>query len=728
MPPSNDWVSLPTESLKAFFTRHDLDSLVDDVIDVTGADSVDDLKFVDVLALCAKLELKMVAAAKLKAAFDSLASTTDAAHVPEPAIPLSGSASTGAPECPPRDPPEQSVPISSIPVDVPMKVEEAVAICIDRSGSMRSPLSTERSRMEAVKQMFYAFRDRVDSLGEGRHRLGLLQFDSEVETLLQLTSQLDLFEASVDNMRERGQTAIYSAIVASVEMLKPVFKEAPGADLRVFALTDGQNNSGLDWRAAANAALSIGAVVDAVIVGERPDENLRRIVSVTGGQCFSIKSLEAGFELLEAETVASLRARRGGADKPPFQLRTLSAEPVPLAQVTESDQIKRANDHVLRTPIRCLKVDAVLGAPSSQAISTEQKAEWLEAFKQYASCGHMGDNLKIADLGVVLRAVGQAPTDAELADMAAELHPGRNAEDSFLSFEDFCMLMSRRMCDSDSEESLLEAFKALDPAGTGRIDASDLAKVITAMGESVSKAELDEMMRDADADGSGTIVYADFVRAMLNDELIGNQSKVRGGSARLVTASIAGGVGNAGGGENAGHASPAVRRRIMKELRDFAAFSAGTGVHVFPSEANLLEWRALVEGPVGSPFEGGTWVLTIDLPTDYPFKAPRVRFLTPVFHCNVNDSGSLCLDILHNNWSPALSVPKVLEAVRNLLADPNPNDAMRQSIAELTLAHIQHGQADMRYIQAVRDNIAMHASKTVDEWRTEWGCDEATQE
>ena len=64
-------------------------------------------------------------------------------------------------------------------------------------------------------------------------------------------------------------------------------------------------------------------------------------------------------------------------------------------------------------------------------------------------------------------------------------------------------------------------------------------------------------------------------------------------------------------------------------------------------------------GPEGSPFAGGTFVLDIVAPQDYPFKPPKVNFQTPVYHCNVSDAGQVCLDILHDQWSPALSIPKV---------------------------------------------------------------------
>ena len=155
--------------------------------------------------------------------------------------------------------------------------QECIAVCIDRSGSMGSPFSEGRTRMEAVKQMFYAFRDRVESIGGTGHQLGLLQFDNEVETLLALSADLAAFEDSVDAMKKRGATAIFTAIEKGVEMLEPVAVAHPHTDLRVVVLTDGQNNhhpidplyTALD---AFEKAHRVGVVVDAILVGSVVDQ------------------------------------------------------------------------------------------------------------------------------------------------------------------------------------------------------------------------------------------------------------------------------------------------------------------------------------------------------------------------------------------------------------------------------------------------------------------------
>jgi ubiquitin-protein ligase len=120
--------------------------------------------------------------------------------------------------------------------------------------------------------------------------------------------------------------------------------------------------------------------------------------------------------------------------------------------------------------------------------------------------------------------------------------------------------------------------------------------------------------------------------------------------------------------------SSAAMRRVMKEYREFTN-NPVPGWSVFVSADNAMKWKAFLTD-AGSPYEGGTWLLTIDFPSDYPFKPPRVRFVTPIYHCNISNDGNLCLDILKNMWNPALTVLKVMLAISSLLADPNAMDPL----------------------------------------------------
>tara|TARA_B110000003_G_scaffold147846_1_gene148863 strand:+ start:1006 stop:1455 length:450 start_codon:yes stop_codon:yes gene_type:complete len=123
-------------------------------------------------------------------------------------------------------------------------------------------------------------------------------------------------------------------------------------------------------------------------------------------------------------------------------------------------------------------------------------------------------------------------------------------------------------------------------------------------------------------------------------------------------------------------------QRIQKELLEIqkdppANCSAG------PEGDDLYEWQASIMGPRDSPYQGGVFWLKIHFPKDYPFKPPKVMFLTKIYHPNISSSGAICIDILKDNWSPALTISKVLLCICSLLDDPNPDDPLVPDIAEL---------------------------------------------
>ena len=82
-----------------------------------------------------------------------------------------------------------------------------------------------------------------------------------------------------------------------------------------------------------------------------------------------------------------------------------------------------------------------------------------------------------------------------------------------------------------------------------------------------------------------------------------------------------------------------------------------------PVGDDLFHWQATIMGPEESPYTGGVFFLDIHFPADYPFKPPKVSFTTRIYHCNINSNGGICLDILKDQWSPALTISKVLLSV-----------------------------------------------------------------
>uniref|UniRef100_A0AAZ1XGT9 UBC core domain-containing protein n=1 Tax=Oreochromis aureus TaxID=47969 RepID=A0AAZ1XGT9_OREAU len=102
-----------------------------------------------------------------------------------------------------------------------------------------------------------------------------------------------------------------------------------------------------------------------------------------------------------------------------------------------------------------------------------------------------------------------------------------------------------------------------------------------------------------------------------------------------------------------------------------------------PSENNIMLWNAVIFGPVGTPFEDGTFKLLIEFSEEYPNKPPTVRFVSRMFHPNVYADGSICLDILQNRWSPTYDVSSILTSIQSLLDEPNPNSPANSQAAQL---------------------------------------------
>lgn len=122
-------------------------------------------------------------------------------------------------------------------------------------------------------------------------------------------------------------------------------------------------------------------------------------------------------------------------------------------------------------------------------------------------------------------------------------------------------------------------------------------------------------------------------------------------------------------------------RRILKEITDLKK-DAPDNCSAGPRGEDVYTWDAVIMGPSDCPYHGGVFRLEIHFPSDYPFKPPKVIFLTKIYHPNVSTNGAICLDILKDNWSPALTVGKVLLSICSLLTDANPKDPLMPEIAE----------------------------------------------
>lgn len=136
-------------------------------------------------------------------------------------------------------------------------------------------------------------------------------------------------------------------------------------------------------------------------------------------------------------------------------------------------------------------------------------------------------------------------------------------------------------------------------------------------------------------------------------------------------------------------------RRIEKELIDLRK-DPPSNCSAGPEGDDLYKWEGFIMGPSDSPYAGGIFKLRIQFPVDYPFKPPHVQFTTKIYHPNINAAGLICLDILKNQWSPALTISKVLLSITSLLTDPNPDDPFVAEIANLYKANRAQYESEAR--------------------------------
>ncbi|KAI9791295.1 MAG: hypothetical protein M1816_004076 [Peltula sp. TS41687] len=150
------------------------------------------------------------------------------------------------------------------------------------------------------------------------------------------------------------------------------------------------------------------------------------------------------------------------------------------------------------------------------------------------------------------------------------------------------------------------------------------------------------------------------------------------------------------------------QKRIGKELAEVNE-SPPEGVKVsLVDESDLYKWQIIMGGPDSSPYAGGHFKLLLVLPVDYPFKPPTLQFRTKIYHPNISndDKGAMCLPMLKSEeWKPSSRISGILRTARNLLAEPNPDDAVEGSIAE------QYKTDRKAFDKTAKEWVKKHAKK-----------------
>ena len=120
-------------------------------------------------------------------------------------------------------------------------------------------------------------------------------------------------------------------------------------------------------------------------------------------------------------------------------------------------------------------------------------------------------------------------------------------------------------------------------------------------------------------------------------------------------------------------------------VRDFKRLQQDPphGCTAAPHTSDIMKWEAYIFGPDDTIWEGATLKLTMQFTSDYPNHAPKVLFVSKVFHPNVYTDGRICIDILDTKWTSIYDVSSILASLQSLLTDPNPDSPANSEAAQL---------------------------------------------
>merc|ERR1712127_105038 len=153
-------------------------------------------------------------------------------------------------------------------------------------------------------------------------------------------------------------------------------------------------------------------------------------------------------------------------------------------------------------------------AAELQNLTPEQKGELREAFDLFDTDG--SGAVDATELHTAMKALGFEPKKEEIAKMVKEMDKDGDAT---VDFEEFCVMMAEKMNQKDGKEEMLKGFKLFDDDNTGKISFKNFKRVAKELGESLSDAELKEIIAEADTDTDGEINEAEFLAVMVKTGL-----------------------------------------------------------------------------------------------------------------------------------------------------------------------------------------------------------------
>ncbi|XP_064844619.1 uncharacterized protein LOC135555798 isoform X2 [Oncorhynchus masou masou] len=161
-------------------------------------------------------------------------------------------------------------------------------------------------------------------------------------------------------------------------------------------------------------------------------------------------------------------------------------------------------------------------------------------------------------------------------------------------------------------------------------------------------------------------------------------------------------------------------KRILEELKSLHC-DPHPFCTVLPSESDFTFWKILMQGPPDTPYEDGVFELYCQLGADYPVKPPHVRFVTPVYHCNINSVGRICHNIFDRSYNAHITMREILDAVYGLLIVPEPDDPLDSILAEEYLTSRE------KYEEEAKKNTEEVAGQSMDDMEKKLVGEELTE-
>jgi ubiquitin-protein ligase len=121
-------------------------------------------------------------------------------------------------------------------------------------------------------------------------------------------------------------------------------------------------------------------------------------------------------------------------------------------------------------------------------------------------------------------------------------------------------------------------------------------------------------------------------------------------------------------------------KKLVSDLREVQTGDYSGQFDIKPSDNTMFHWTGDIYGPQDTPYANAKFKIDIAIPDTYPNVPPLIKFVTKVFHPNIDKTGQICLNILrappNGDWKPCINLPKVVLSVHSLLSDPNPMDPL----------------------------------------------------